>query len=269
MASGGLHVEVEGEGPGVVLAHGFGGSARNFRPQLRALRDAFRVACYDARGHARSEAPDDFSAYDAEAQVADYAAVARQAGPGPVVAGGLSMGAATALAFARRHPEQVRALVLISHPAGARRGGGVASRAEAFADAIEREGLEGAGARFVWGPDSGLSEADAKLVRQGFLEHPPHGLAHTLRAYLARLPEPEALAPELAKLDMPALVVAGERDEASLAPCRSLAEALPRARLEIVPDAGHVVNLAAPKAFQAILRPFLDALAGSTRPARS
>ena len=33
------HIEVEGDGPVVVLAHGFGGSARNFAPQARALRD--------------------------------------------------------------------------------------------------------------------------------------------------------------------------------------------------------------------------------------
>src|SRR5262249_51553779 len=54
-----LHVEKEGDGPAVVLAHGFAGSARNFGPQARALRTGFRVTRYDARGHARSEAPDD------------------------------------------------------------------------------------------------------------------------------------------------------------------------------------------------------------------
>jgi pimeloyl-ACP methyl ester carboxylesterase len=57
MAAPALHVEAAGQGPGIVLAHGFGGSARNWRPQLRALRAQKRVAVYDARGHARSEAP--------------------------------------------------------------------------------------------------------------------------------------------------------------------------------------------------------------------
>lgn len=262
MAADGLHVEVEGpEGaPGVVLAHGFGGSARNFRPQVRALRDAFRVAVYDARGHARSDAPDDRSAYDEAAQVADFDQVADELGAAAVVAGGLSMGAATALAFARRHPRRVRGLVLASYPAGGGVPGSTAGHAEAFADAIEREGLEGAGARFVWGEDSGLDPDGAALVRRGFLEHPPGGLVHTLRGYLARLATPEALAPELRELEIPALLVAGERDAASVAACRTLAEALPRARLEIVPDAGHVVNLAAPEAFHAVLRPFLEGL---------
>src|SRR5690349_2261051 len=45
-----LHVERQGSGPAVVLAHGFGGSARNFRPQARALADACTLLTYDARG---------------------------------------------------------------------------------------------------------------------------------------------------------------------------------------------------------------------------
>ena len=38
-----LYVESVGEGPLVLLAHGFTGSARNWRPQVRALRDRYRV----------------------------------------------------------------------------------------------------------------------------------------------------------------------------------------------------------------------------------
>jgi pimeloyl-ACP methyl ester carboxylesterase len=41
MAAPRLHVEVDGNGSTVVLAHGFGGSARNFGPQMRALKDRF------------------------------------------------------------------------------------------------------------------------------------------------------------------------------------------------------------------------------------
>lgn len=260
MATQGLHVEVEGAGPGLVLAHGFGGSARNFRPQVRALREGFRVATYDARGHARSSAPPDPAAYTEEALVADLASVASGLGPGPVVAGGLSMGAAVALAFARRHPARVRGLVLASYPAGPGADGGVSRHALAFAEALEREGLEAAGERFVWGPGSGLDPKDAALVRQGFLEHDARGLALTLRGFLARLPEVEALAPELARLEVPALIVAGERDTAALPACRAVAEVLPRGRLEVIPGAGHVVNLMAPRAFNALLRTFLEGL---------
>src|SRR5438067_1734092 len=183
-----LHVEVEGSGPVVVLAHGFGGSARNFLPQARGLRDRYRIVRFDARGHARSEAPAEASAYTPEAFVADLGRVLDQVGARAAVVGGLSMGAGTALRFGLAHPERVEGLVLAAFPPGAGAPGTFAAVAADFADAIEREGLEAAGARFVWGASSGLDPAAARLVRRGFLEHPPHGLAHTLRGVLAAEP---------------------------------------------------------------------------------
>ena len=44
-----LYSTVEGSGPTLILGHGFGGSARNFRPQSRVLRDRYRVVLHDAR----------------------------------------------------------------------------------------------------------------------------------------------------------------------------------------------------------------------------
>jgi pimeloyl-ACP methyl ester carboxylesterase len=255
-----LHVEAEGDGPVVVLAHGFAGSARNLGPQARALRDRYRVVRYDARGHARSEAPDDPAAYTMDALVADLAAVLDQTGARDAVVGGVSMGAMTALAFAIAHPERVRGLVVAGLPAGRESGRGLASIAQPFADAIEREGLEAAGARFVWGPDGGTDEEDAKLVRQGFMEHPPHALVHLLRNVAAVWPDVRELGDRLSALDPPALVVAGERDGGAVAQSRLLAATLPQARLEVVPGAGHLVNLEAAKRFNAVLREWLDGL---------
>jgi 3-oxoadipate enol-lactonase len=152
----------------------------------------------------------------------------------------------------------VRGLVLASFPAGPASGRGIAGEAPRFADAIEREGLEAAGARFVWGPHAGLDRSSAALVRRGFLEHPPAGLVHTLRELLAVLPSLEDLAPQLRRLVVPALVVAGAADAASLPVCHELAELIPRGRLVEIPEAGHVVNLERPEAFQAAVRGFLD-----------
>jgi len=60
-------------------------------------------------------------------------------------------------------------------------------------------------------------------------------------------------------LDIPVLVVCGARDRANRPLSTRLADALPRARLEIVADAGHVANLDAPASFTRLLRAFLDA----------
>lgn len=245
----------------MVLAHGFAGSARNWRPQVRALRDQHRVVLYDARGHARSDAPEDPGAYSAEAHRADLEAVIVDSGePAPVV-GGLSMGAATALAYALDAAVPPRALVIASLPADPGSGRGVSAQAEAFAEALLRDGVDAAGARFAWGPGSGLDERGAALVRQGFLEHPAHGLAYTLRAYLGLRPTVAALAPALRRLEVPTLVVAGELDAGSRPACAELAAALPRAELAVVPEAGHVVNLAQPARFNALLTDFLARVA--------
>jgi pimeloyl-ACP methyl ester carboxylesterase len=251
-----LHVEVEGEGPAVVLLHGLGGSARNWRPQARALRDGFRVALPDVRGHARSEAPDAPAAYVPERFVADLGRVLDHLGAGRAVVGGLSMGAGIALRFALAHPERVRGLVLAAFPPGAA-DGRQRSWALAFAEAIEREGLEAAGARYAWGPESGLDPAAARLARLGFLEHAPHAIAHTLRGLLAVQPTVAEIAGELARLDVDALVLVGAADPVSRRPCEALARALPRAELVVVEGAGHVVNLEARERTNAALRSFL------------
>jgi pimeloyl-ACP methyl ester carboxylesterase len=256
-APAGLHVECEGDGPVVLFLHGFAGSARNWRPQRRALRGRYRTLAYDARGHARSEAPDAPERYRVEAQVGDALAVLDAQGVPAAAFVGLSMGAAVALEVALRRPARVRALVLASLPAGRGASSGLSSKALAFADAIEREGIEAAGARFAWGADSRLDARGASLVRQGFLEHTPHGLAHTLRAFLATWPPPAARSHELGALAVPTLAVVGALDAGSLEPSRALVAAVPGARLAVVPEAGHVVNLAQPARFDRLLLDFL------------
>ncbi len=166
------------------------------------------------------------------------------------------MGAGVALRFALEQPQRVRGLVLAAFPAGG--GRGIAAHALAFARVLDAEGVAAAGERFVWGKGSGMTARDAALVRQGFLEHRPHALAHVLRELIAVQPAVEEIAPELHHLETPTLVIAGANDAPSVAASRALAAALPRARLVIVPDAGHVVNLAQPAAFDAALLGFLD-----------
>jgi len=250
-----LHIERRGTGTPIVLAHGFGGSARNFRVQQRALAGVASVVAYDARGHARSEAPEPAEAYDLERLVDDFERVVEEAG-GPVIAGGVSLGAITALAFAARHPERVRGLLVASLPGtGEER----VAWALGFADAIEREGLDAAGAAYVWGEQSRFDPAGAKLIRLGIMEHSPRALAHILRRTLSKMPDARALARALEGWKFPFSIVAGADDALAHAPSRALAAALPQATLVVIPNAGHVVNLAAPEVFNERLKALLDA----------
>jgi pimeloyl-ACP methyl ester carboxylesterase len=249
-----LHVEQYGQGdPTVVLLHGFAGSARNFRPQARALRGTHRVVLFDARGHARSPAPGDAREYGPEAFVDDVHGVIESVGARSVVLGGLSMGAATALRYALRYPDALSGLVLASFPPSA------TSRAWArtLADAIEAHGLEAAGEALVWG-GSRFDPAGAGWIRQGFLEHQPHALVAVLRQVLDVPPIPSRFAAALGLLRVPTLIVAGENDAPSLAASRDLLARIPGARLVVIAGAGHVVNLQKPESFNEALGDFLS-----------
>jgi pimeloyl-ACP methyl ester carboxylesterase len=250
-----LHTEIFGEGPAVLLCHGFGGSARNFRVQARALAPQFRVTLFDLRGHARSPAPEGAEAYRLEVLLGDLGEIVA-ANETPVILGGLSLGAKLALDFALANAALVRALLLASYPSS----GEEPKRqlwALGFADAIETRGLDEAGAEFVWGERSRFDPKGAALIRQGLLEHSAQALAHILREVLATSPSPRTLAPRLRELSIPTCVVAGSDDPESLEPCRELAALLPNAELHVLEGAGHVVNLAQPAAFNELLKAFL------------
>src|SRR5688572_1649036 len=141
-----LHQESYGDGPLLVLGHGFGGSARNFRPQARLFQKTHRVRLFDARGHARSDAPDAPAAYRLSCFMADLESIAKDRVGERFIVGGLSMGAAVALHYALRYPERVSALIIASYTAGP----DTRDWSLRFAEALEQHGLERAGAEFAW-----------------------------------------------------------------------------------------------------------------------
>ena len=238
-----------------MLSHGFAGSARNFRPQARFLRDRHRVVLFDARGHARSAAPIDPDEYTPDAFVSDMQRMVERARAASVVIVGVSMGAAIALRYALRYPDTITGLVLASYPSA----GSASSWALSLADALDREGAEVAGERFVWGGGR-FDAASAKLIRQGFLEHRPEALSLVLRRFLAIEPAPAERKKDLAALRVPTLLVAGERDVPSVESTRALAALLPVATHVVVPDAGHVLNLEKPESFNEALSHFLSGI---------
>jgi len=109
-----MHYETEGpiDGPVVVLVHGLGGHAEDWRNLAPFLAEAgFRVYLPDLIGYGRSEKPRDFSYSvrdEAEIVVGFLDAVNLK----QVDLGGWSMGGAIAQHLAFRHPERVRRLML-------------------------------------------------------------------------------------------------------------------------------------------------------------
>jgi len=105
-----LRYEDVGDGPTVIFQHGLGGDITQVREVFPAT-PAVRRLTLECRAHGGSEAGP-LSELSIATFTDDVTALAAQVAPGPVVAGGISMGAAIALRLAVRRPDLVKALVL-------------------------------------------------------------------------------------------------------------------------------------------------------------
>jgi pimeloyl-ACP methyl ester carboxylesterase len=117
VAGGRIHVVVEGEGPLVVLVHGFPEGAWAWRHQVPALAAAgYRAAAIDVRGYGDSLAPDAVEAYRMVAHVADTVAVVRALGAETAVVVGHDWGSPIAAACAQARPDLFTAFALLGVP---------------------------------------------------------------------------------------------------------------------------------------------------------
>src|SRR5262245_873289 len=108
------YIEVAPENPAgtMVFVHGYGGYASQWKNQLKAFSDNYRVIAYDMRGHGRSDAP--FSAYTmAEAQSDLDTLLDKLNVRLPFILVGHSFGGAVVTGFAHRRPQDLSHLILI------------------------------------------------------------------------------------------------------------------------------------------------------------
>jgi 3-oxoadipate enol-lactonase len=104
-----------GEGPAVVLSHGFQLDASMFDAQVAALTPEYRVITWDQRGHGGTAAPGPFSYWDS---ARDVLALLGHLGIERAVLGGMSQGGFLSLRAAMLAPQRVRGLILIDSQAG-------------------------------------------------------------------------------------------------------------------------------------------------------
>ncbi len=235
-----LDGEIAGQGPPVVLLHGLSATRRNVVQGSRALlRRGYRLIAYDARGHGASSPG---TSYGYPELIEDLEAVLGNLGLDRVALVGSSMGAATGMAFALRHPERAAALVQIT-PAynGAARTGNVDDGAwDAMATGLEEGGVDA----FVdvaqpAGAGDGWREIAREAVRQRMERHEhPVEVAQALR----QMPRSAAWdgLEALREVETPVLIVAS-RDQMDhlhpLAIAQEYARLLPNAEL-VVEDEG-------------------------------
>ena len=258
-----LHVEIRGEGPDLVLLHGWALHGGTWGPWLEELERHARLHVIDLPGHGRS---------DWSTGVGDLEGLARAVLPGvPTDAAvlGWSLGGLVALELARRQPGQVRALVLVATTPRFLAGPG-------WEHGMRPEVLE----TFTQGLVS-----DYRATVQNFLTLQTRGderARETLRLLRSRLashgdPDPRALQAGLGilrnadlrdalpRIAVPTLVVAGEHDRLTPASAgRELAATLPMARFRLIERSGHAPFLSHPGEVLAELTGFLARHAAGT-----
>ena len=242
-----IDYEVTGDGPVVLLSHGYGSTRHMWDDQHRALADRWRVISWDMRGHGQTDSPDDPARYSAALTVADMRALLQHLGVERAVIGGLSLGGYVSLAFVLAHPEMTRALVICDSGPGYRNAEARAQwnqRAHERAANLEAKGLEALARR---------SRETQQAVHRS-----AQGLAHAARGMLAQ--EGSQVIDGLGSIRVPTLVIVGDQDQPFVAPSEYMAKKIPGARLEVIPGAGHSSNLDQPEIFNRVLREFLASL---------
>jgi pimeloyl-ACP methyl ester carboxylesterase len=246
-----IEIEYEdgGRGPAVLLSHGYSATGRMWAPQRPALEPRYRLVTWDMRGHGQTESPADPARYSESLTVGDMRALLAHLGIDRAVVGGLSLGGYMSLAFYRRHPEMVRALVICDSGPGYRNPEARAAwneRAQERARDLEARGLD-------------ALRASSREMREAMGQHrSAQGLAHAARGMLAQCDS--SVIDSLTAIRVPTLIVLGDRDTPFVAPCEYMAKKIPGARLEVITDAGHSSNLDQPAAFNRVLLEFLDSL---------
>ena len=241
-----IYYEHHGEGPAVLLTHGYGATSQMWGGQVEAFKGRYHIIVWDMRGHGQTGYPEDDAAYSEAHTMADMAAVLDACGEQSAVIGGLSLGGYSTLAFHLAHPERVRAMMLFDTGPGFKNPEARAAwnqRAHERAATLEAQGLTARG--------------DSEEVRVS-THRSADGLA---RAAWGMLTQHDARAIEsLPHIQLPTLVLVGAEDERFIAPTDYMAAKIPGARKVVIPDAGHASNLHQPEAFNRAMGEFLSSL---------
>jgi pimeloyl-ACP methyl ester carboxylesterase len=241
---------VSGGAPVLVLLHGLGGSRLSWEPQLQSLSGNHRVVAWDMPGYGGSAPIDGDLTFpilaDAVVEFLDTI------GADVVHLAGISMGAMIAQYVAARSPSHLASLTLLSTSPVFGLDGTKPDEWRAARLAPLDAGLEPADfaldvLRSIAGP--GISAEALDGQRAAMARVSARAMRQAIDCLVTH--DSRALLPQIAA---PTLCAVGELDdETPVAYGYALADLIPQARLVVVPDAGHLLNVEAPEAVNHLL----------------
>lgn len=272
MTDDGLELEVReaGEGPALVLVHGFGGAKEDFVEHVDALARDHRVITLDLRGHGESDGPVGEAHYSLDRFAADLVCVLDALAIGSCRLLGHSMGGMVVRRFVLAHPQRVDALILMDTSPGPVPGLdhdiidlGVQIANEQGMDELKR-------VMDAFAPLDTPSYQRMLAERPGYREFGDAKWAALSQGmYTAMMIEirdqPDQLA-QLGSVSCPTLVMVGVEDQPFRRVSEQMATTIPEARLVVIPDAGHSPQFENSEEWIATLRAFLAELEPATSP---
>ena len=244
--------------PTLLLIHGFPLDHTLWDPQRAALSKVANVLAPDLRGFGTGASAADVMPMEGFAS--DLHALLDTNGIDRVVLCGLSMGGYIALAFWSLYPERVQALVLCNTKATADTPEGREGRHETARNAQEK-GVPVIARGMIGKVLSAYTRANKpELVArvEAMMARQSPGAVAAASLGMAERPDRTTM---LTSITVPTLIITGEADELMPLPTsQAMADAIPGARLVVLPNAGHLSNVEAPELFNAAARDFLASL---------
>ncbi len=248
-----------GNGPAVVLLHGIGGNALQWRSQVDGLSGEFTLIAWDTPGYGDSDDP------AGNWGMADYARLLAEVldrlDLDRVHLIGQSWGGVLAQEFFRDHRHRVRSLILCNTFPGdgcrpqAERDASLAGRLRALETMTPAEMAQARVSSLV---SEGTHGAVRHEIETIFAMIRPSGYRQAATA-LHGSDERDVLA----TIDVPTLVIAGEQDQiVPLHLSTLLVDGIPGATLEIISGTGHMSNQEQPVVYNDVVRSFLREVSG-------
>jgi 3-oxoadipate enol-lactonase len=243
-----------------VLLHAFPIGANLWEPQIHSIPEGWRLITPDLRGFGGSTEVDSIGALSMADYAHDVVDLLEELGVKRAVVGGCSMGGYAALALYQSRPDLFDGLVLANSRAGTDSPEARANRRNMLA-LVDREGPSGVARemmpKLIGKTTKETNPSIEANVRRLIKQQSPVAIRSAIHRMMHR---PDST-PLLAHVSVPTLVITGDEDEMiPVDESRRMADAIPGARLVIVPRAGHLSNLEQPDAFNNALNTFLTTL---------